>query len=143
MAALVFVPLAGVTYYGWKAVTDAQQFDQKVDKVNPVVTAQNVALGDIDTRLLDSSVRKRHGMNVPEFFANVNYVNTAKGLKTFDRPVEADQMFNYNRAYLSNRKQKRMNPRGTRKLNTTSDEIVTTDMLARKLFKIDTSRWPY
>lgn len=141
---MLALPLVGAaSAYAWQAVTAAQQFDQKVDKVNPVVTTQNVALGDIDTRILNSDLRLRHGQTQPEFFARPTKVMVRGEARLYDPPANVDPSSNYNRAFIRAVKSKHMNPRQVKKMNTASDAILTTDMMARKLYKIDTSRWPY
>lgn len=141
--ALALPLIAGGVFYSWKVINDAQQFDQQVDKVNPVVKAQNVALGEVDTRILDSSVRKRHAMTQPEFFSRARGIQTQRSYKLYDPPANNDPSSNHNRAFIAARKQKHMNPQQVKRQNTASSEVVTTDMMARKLFKIDNSRWPY
>lgn len=139
----LLIPAAGAAYM-WKATSAAQQFDQKIDKVNPVVTTQNVALGSVDTRLINADLRMRHGQTQPEFFAKPVHVETKKGKKTFARPYgDVPMSSNYNRAFVTERKMKRMTPRGARKMTSTSDAVVQTDRMAARLYKIDTSRWPY
>ena len=127
----------------WKATSQAQQFDQKIDKVNPIVTSQNVALSSVDSRILDSSVRLRHGNTKPEFFAKPTAVLIKQQPRLYDPPANVDPSSNYNRAYVTARKTKRMTPRHARKMTTTSDAILQTDRMANKLYKIDTSTWPY
>ena len=140
--ALALPLIAGGVYYTWRATSDAQQFGQKLDKVNPVVTTQNVALGSVDTRILNSSVRMRHGMHKPEFFAQPASINVHGRPYSYTTPPGSDAM-NYNRAFITEKKLKRMTPQGVMKRNTASDEINTTDMMNRKQFVVDTTRWPY
>ena len=129
--------------YGWKSVSESQQFPQLVDKINPIVTTQNVALTSVDTRVLGSETRKRNARDQPDFYAKPNYVMTRKGIKGYDGPEDVAPTSNYNRGYVRSRKIKRMNVKGLKKANTLSDAIITTDFMSRKWRPIDTSQWPY
>lgn len=141
---MFMIPVLGLGgVYAWKATSNAQQFDQRIDKVNPIITTQNVALGNVDSRILNSGVRKRHGNALPEFFAKPTAVLVHKQPRLYDPPANMNPSSNYNRAYITARKTKRMTPRHVQKMKTTNEAILETDRMSHKLYKIDTSSWPY
>lgn len=143
MAAVVIPAIAAVAARMNANVTSAQQWGQKVDKVNPMVTTQNVALGKVDYRLINREVGYRHGQTGPDFFAKPQLVLVKHQLREYAVPLDVDPSTNYNRAYVRAAKQMRMTPQHVQGETSSSAYLMNTDALARKYYKIDTSKWPY